>query len=270
MKKYLLSLLTCTALFANPAQEICAQLISLKEAIIQQTGDTDLLFLTFWNFDNTILNGDTSEGSPDFKGLGQVSIEAGLSKKYPPNGGYAKFLNDYHKMEKKNEPAAYAYMIQMLAGAKESAVLTLATNYFNSTLKDYFFSGSSDLIRCLQENGIQVQVITASPELFVQGAAPLLNIPTESITGMETTVIDGLLTDKLVLPLITRQGKIEKIKQIVAKLEGEQNTKAYILAGFGNNNANDGPFLQWIESQSLPAGKPFVLKSDKLAPLNNP
>lgn len=272
MKKLLFSLFTCSLLYSGAAEDVCSQIISLKEGIAQN--EKNLIFITFWNFDNTILNGDTSEGSVDkngkmiFKGLAQVAIESGFSKKYPNKGDFEKFWQDYKNMEKKDEPTAYAYLAQILAGAKEADVLNLSTQYFESNLKDYLFPGSVNVVRCLQENGIHVWIITASPQIFVQGAGPILNIPIEEISGMETVVKNGVLTDEMILPLTTRKGKIQKIKQIVQKLETEHNTKVYILAGFGNDNKNDRDFLNWIKNQKLPSGTPFTMISNKLALLN--
>lgn len=234
-------------------EEILSSILQAKESILKIEEDAE--FITIWNFDNTILDGDSSEGRSDreasFKGLGQVAIEAGFSKKYPPQGGFAQFMQDYEEMEKQNEPKAYAYMAQMLAGAKEKDVLNLALGYFRKTLKSYLYKTAVDLIRSLQENGIKTYILTASPQIFVQGAGPLLNIPLNEIFGMQSEVKNGLLTDQMVLPLTTRQGKVEKIKQIVGQ------KKIYVLAGFGNNNENDMVFLKWIASQTLPAGKPL-------------
>ncbi len=33
----------------------------------------------------------------------------------------------------------------------------------------------------------------------------------------------------------------------------------FVIGGFGNSYNTDGPFLAWIASQSLPAGKPVVV-----------
>jgi phosphoserine phosphatase len=276
VKKYLILFFfcACSLLYADNAEEVCSQILSLKDGIARSKMEKNPIFITFWNFDNTILNGDTSEGSVDedgrviFKGMAQVAIEAGLSKKYPKDGGFERFCKDYKRLEQQDEPKAYAYMAQILAGAREKDVLSLSTQYFKSTLKNHFFSGSVDLIRCLQKQGILVWVITASPELFVKGASPFLNIPLEEISGMQTEVKNGVLTDKMVLPLVTAKGKIQKIQQIVKKLEKEQRRKVYILAGFGNDNPNDIEFLKWIEGLQLPSGKPYTMISNKLALIN--
>ncbi len=245
-------------------EEISKWISNTKHLIIEKEAqdglnEGEILFLTFWNFDKTVLDGDTTEGSVDlygkviFKGLAQMAIESGLSKKY---SSFAKFWKDYKTLEGIDEPKAYAYPAQILAGAEEKKVLQLSTEYFEGTLKPYLFQSSVDLIRLLQEQNISVQIITASPRLFVQGAANILGIPLEDIYGMETVVKNGRLTDQMVLPLTTAAGKVKKIEEIVRVKMG-QYKRVYVLAGFGNYNLNDMPFLKWIASQQLPAGKPL-------------
>ncbi len=269
MNKYLILFLCFIfMLFSNDAsvEEISTRIINTKQAIIKkeaQNGlkEDDLLFLAFWNFDNTILDGDTTEGKTDlygkviFKGLAQIAIESGFSKKY---SSFQKFWNDYEAMEKADVPKAYAYAAQILAGAEESKVLQLASDYFKSTLKPHLFQASMDLISELQEQKISIQIITASPRIFVQGAAPLLDISLGDVYGMETVVKNGRLTDQMILPLTTGKDKIKKIELIVQE-KLRQYKKVYVLAGFGNYNVNDMPFLGWIAAQKLSAGKPLAV-----------
>jgi phosphoserine phosphatase len=247
-------------------QRIASWIAESKKAILEAEAQNglngeDLLFLAFWNFDNTILDGDSTEGRKDlygkviFKGLAEVAIESGFSKKYKSS---SKFWKDYEAMEKVDEPKAYAYAAQMLAGAEEKEVLKLATDYFKNALKPYLFQASIDLIQQLQEQNISVMVITASPRIFVQGAAPLLNISINDVYGMETVVKNGRLTDQMVLPLTTRAGKIDKI-QLIVQEKLEQYRKIYVLAGFGNYNLNDMPFLNWTAAQKFNSGKPLAV-----------
>ena len=249
--------------------EILAWITQTKEAIVKEemengSDQEDLIFLTFWNFDYTILDGDTVEGRVDrdgkriFKGMAQIMIEAGLAAKYPAKGGFAQFWKDYQAMEAVDEPKAYSYAAQIVAGAKPQEVLKIATQYFDQTLKAFFFEASLDLIHGLQQEGIHTWILTASPQIFVQGASSFLNIPLEQVDGMETVVKNGFLTDQMVMPLTTREGKIQKIKEIVQQLTNKKK-KVYVLAGFGNNNANDMPFLNWIANQKLLKGKPLAV-----------
>jgi len=267
MRSLVLLLTLALHLFTKDAsvEEIASWIGNAKQSLLEEEAknglrEDEIRFVTFWNFDETILDGDSTEGSKGlygnviFKGLAQVAIESGFSKKYP---AFPKFWDDYKAMEEVDAPKAYAYAAQMLAGAQEKRVLEMATQYFKATLRPHLFQASVDLIRILQRENIQVLILTASPRIFVQGAGPLLNIPLADIYGMETVSNNGILTDQMVLPLTTGQGKIEKIKEIVQEKLG-RHKKVYVLAGFGNYNVNDMPFLEWIASQKFPAGKPLA------------
>ena len=67
----------------------------------------------------------------------------------------------------------------------------------------------------------------------------------------------------MIYPVTWSIGKREKLKQIVAELESEQgDRKVFVLAGFGDSYNTDGPFLKFIATQSLPAGKPIAVFFD--------
>jgi hypothetical protein len=56
---------------------------------------------------------------------------------------------------------------------------------------------------------------------------------------------------------------LEKIRAVVAQMEREvAGRRVFILAGFGDSYTTDGPFLKFIATQSLPAGKPIAVFYD--------
>src|ERR1700744_2960413 len=108
---------------------ILQQILSTRNAISQQRGDTNAIFLAFWDFDGTTMKGDCSEGLQEngkliFPGLAQVAIEHGLSQVYPSAGGFQKFWNDYTNMDVHvGHWLAYPFIPQMLRGARADDVL---------------------------------------------------------------------------------------------------------------------------------------------------
>jgi phosphoserine phosphatase len=279
MKFYAILFLTFALTSFSQAEEpddsrILNQILSTQAAIIKTTGETNALFLTFWDFDGTTMKGDCSEGLHEngkliFPGLAQVAIEHGLSEIYPANGGFEKFWNDYTNMDARlGHWLAYPFIPQMLRGAKADDVSQLSRNYFSTTLSNYLRASSVRIIRTLAANGVESHIVSASAELFVQGVSESLDIPTNHIHGIEVRIRDGRVTEELIYPMTWNIGKREKIQEVAAAAEREQpGRKVFVLAGFGDSYHTDGPFLKFIATQNLPAGKPIsVFYDDTNAP----
>jgi len=241
---------------------IIGQILQTRNAIINATGDSNALFLAFWDFDGTTMKGDCSEGLREdghlvYAGLAQLAIEHGLSEIYPADGGFEKFWNDYTNMDARiGHWLAYPFIAQMLRGAKVDDVSELSRHYFATTLSNYLRASSVRIIGELKRGGVESHIVSASAELFVRGASASLDIPTKHIHGIQVKITEGRLTEELVYPITWNIGKREKIQEVVAEAEHrEVGKKVYVLAGFGDSYHTDGPFLEYIAKQPLPAGK---------------
>jgi len=249
---------------------IVNQVVQTHDAIVKATGDTNALFLAFWDFDGTTMKGDCSEGLHDengkliYPGLAQVAIEHGLSEIYSAKGGFEQFWFDYTNMDARiGHWMAYPFIPQMLRGAKVTDLQQLSHDYFTTTLSNYLRSSSVRIIREMEHAGVQSHIITASSEIFVQGVYDSLAIPTNHIHGIQIRIRDGRCTEELIYPMTWNIGKWQRIEQIVAQIHQDQpDRKVYILAGFGDSYHTDGPFLAHIAKQELPAGKPISVFYD--------
>ena len=252
---------------------IINHILQAREEILRSAGAANFrpspAFLAFWDFDGTVLKGDCSEGlevegKRVYPGLAQLAIERGLSTLYPPDGGFDRFWSDYTNMDARIGPwLAYPFIPQMLRGAKADDVLQLSRRHFAGTLSNYFMASSLHLIHALQGGGVEVHIVSASADLFVKGAADSLGLPEDHIHGIELRVRDGRLTEEIVYPVTWNIGKLEKIRAVVSQMEREApERKVFILAGFGDSYATDGPFLRFIATQTLPAGKPIAVFYD--------
>ncbi|MCX6925115.1 MAG: HAD family hydrolase [Verrucomicrobia bacterium] len=252
---------------------IINHIFQTRDEILQRIGPTGSLpppvFLAFWDFDGTILKGDSSEGlNADgnliYPGLVQCAIERGLSSLYPPDGGFGKFWTDYTNMEARIGPwLAYPFIPQVLRGAKADDVLQLSRRHFAGTLSNYLMASSLKIIHALDQGGVEPHIISAGADLFVKGAAESLGIPAHRIHGVELRARDGRLTEEIVYPVTWNIGKLEKLQAILAQMERESpGRRVFVLAGFGDSYPTDGPFLKFIATQSLPAGKPIAVFYD--------
>jgi phosphoserine phosphatase len=274
MKFFMVLILAISACILARAEEpddsrIIHQVLQSHDAILRSTGDTNALFLAFWDFDGTTMKGDCSEGLSEdgqtvYPGLAQLAIEHGLSQIYPANGGFEKFWNDYTNMDAHvGHWLSYPFMVQMLRGAKVDDVRQLSSDYFANTLSNYLRSSSVRIIREIKRGGVESHIISASAELFVQGVSASIDIPTNHIHGIEVRIREGRLTEELCYPVTWSIGKQEKVQEVVAEAERAQpRRKVYVLAGFGDSYHTDGPFLKYIATQTLPAGKPISVFYD--------
>jgi len=248
---------------------IIQRILETRAAITHVTGQTNAIFLAFWDFDGTILKGDCSEGLIEndltrYAGLAQVAIAHGFSQIYPPNSGFERFWNDYTNIDSRvGHWLAYPFIPQMLRGAKAADVLQLSRNYFSTTLSNYLRASSVHIIRELQIGGVESHIVSASGALFIKGASESLRIPLNRIHGIELRIRDGIITEELVYPVPWNGGKRDKIQQVIAETKQEHGgSQVYVLAGFGDNYNTDGPFLEFVARQTLPAGKPLSVFYD--------
>jgi phosphoserine phosphatase len=246
---------------------IVEKILHTKQAILDSSEkpSSKFIFLTFWDFDGTILKGDCSEGlesdgKPVYKGLAQLAIESGYSEIYPPKGGVKRFFDDYHHMEHLGKWLAYPYLLQMLRGAQKSDIDALSQKHFKTVLSHYYFSSSMRMLAALEKSGIECHIISASGDIFIDAAAPTLKLDRKRFNGIEQRIKNGRLSEELVYPVTWSEGKVEKLRALVDKISKQNpNKQVVVLAAFGNSYGTDGPFLKYVATQKLPAGEPVAV-----------
>ncbi len=256
-------LTSCKSNVEPHADMVIDRILDTRQAILKRLPPDqrgDIRFLTFWDFDGTIQKGDCTEGliidgKVIFQGLAQKAVEAGLVKEYPP-GSYEEFKRKAELLNRKDHIAGLLIYPRVLEGKTEREIISFSESYFNTTLKNYFFATSIAIIEALKKEKIDIYVISASADVYVQGASRALGIPNYQIRGIAMKTKKGKITITPQEPVTYGPGKTEIVKQVVARLERLTARPAYILAGFGNSYNTDGDFLASIARQKLPAGKP--------------
>jgi len=250
------------------AQEVVGQLAAIKQAILKSSPPPrSPVFLTFWDFDGTILAGDCSEGwisnsVPIYQGLAEKSILAGFSQIYKGPEGWRQFWDDYQRLDARpGHWLAYPYIPQMLRGASRSDIDALAQKAFEKEFRHYFFAASMEILRGCSAQGIEAHVISASAECFVRGAASATEIPPQRMHGIRVGERGGKLTEDLIYPVTWADGKVRCIEGILEDLHRQSpDRQIFVLGAFGNSYSTDGSFLSWTADRQLPGGKkPVVL-----------
>ena len=250
------------------AAVILAEILQAKQAILARGGPQGspldpaaCLFLTYWDFDGTVLKGDCTEGlvdagKPAYLGLFESCVRGGhVAGVTPDAAGFAAAFARYRDMEEHIGPwLAYPYLAQALYGANAREIEDLAARHFRTCQQPWTFSSSLAIMRGLRAAGIEVRVISASPHVFLQGIAR--EMPEISMaTGIRTLIRDGKITNQLDYPVTYAEGKATLIDRQLESIAREQPGKhCHVLAGFGNSHGTDGPFLPRIANMSLPAG----------------
>lgn len=229
--------------------DILAEVAKLKAA------DPQAVPIAFWDFDGTIIKGDIStglveDGRETYPGLIRVAIEAGYSPIYRGPAGATKFLyDDYVRMQAFGKFLAWPAIGQVFHGASVRDLGTICRSHADRVLKPWVFASSQRIIDALARAGVENQVVSGSPDVFVKSASHIANIPSECAVGIRQKVVGGHLSTELVYPLSMNEGKIEVIREIL-----RARPHAVAVAAFGNSYWTDGPFLRYVATQPLPGG----------------
>lgn len=223
-------------------------------------------FAIFMDFDGTIISGDITDGGntsnqPDknshYKGLSEQVITAGqwnhkvftFDEGKELNKAYEKYTEKFnHRMETDGHYIGYEWSASLFSNLQPQVaekIIKIRDDYFKNTLNKYLFDSSVQFIKKLNEDGIEVYIVSASPTIFIQGASVFFKneIPFNHIFGIDmSTYESGARID----PITNyAEGKIQRIEKIIA--DGlKENKKIIPIAGFGNSWKTDGAFLRWI------------------------
>jgi len=111
------------------------------------------------------------------------------------------------------------------------------------TLSRHYFAASRLWFDGLAADGVEQDVISASPEVFVGGAAASLGIAPERIHGIRMRATDGRLTREVGYPVLCGEGKLARLHEIVRASQAESPLQpVFVISVFGNNFVSDGPY----------------------------
>lgn len=106
--------------------------------------------------------------------------------------------------------------INFLSGLTPDEIATIGNNCFQEKYARKMYPEMKELIANLNEYGIEVWVLTASPELLYQRFVnEQLGIPVNRIIGVKSTVRNGVTTNEIVTPVPQDWGKSETIQTFI-------------------------------------------------------
>jgi len=213
--------------------------------------------MAFWDFDGTIIKGDVTSGWDDdgnvlYKGMAVRTIEAGLNSVYPAEGGGDQYFKiDYPRFRLGiGKWLAWPFRAQMYYGQSEDKLESFCRGECERDFSRWYFSSSVKMLKALERGGVENYIISASPEIFVRGAATSLGLPRERFRGVRTKVVCGRITTQTEYPLPDFEGKVEILQGIV-----RARPNGVAVAAFGNSYSADAGFMRYVATQpALPGG----------------
>ena len=106
--------------------------------------------------------------------------------------------------------------IKFLAGLTPDDISKMGNDCYHQKFSRKMYPEMKEFLANLEEYGIEIWVLTASPEfLYQRFVHEQLGIPVDRIIGVKSTVRDGITTDEIVTPVPQDWGKSETIHTFI-------------------------------------------------------
>ena len=116
-------------------------------------------------------------------------------------------------------------MAQINKGKPLAEIKKWAEEAFIEIQPNPIFAEQRKLIQLLQSHDVKIFIVTASIKWAVEPGARALGLTDDAVIGVETEVIDGIITDSPVYPVTYRNGKTE------AFFKKTGNVRPFLSAG---------------------------------------
>jgi len=208
---------------------------------------------TVFDFDNTCIVNDIGDATLAFMARNNLFRDKNLLPGKFEDYSRAVFEN-YHNLYNAGQiKEAYEFMAKTLSGFYVDEISRLAEDvikFEGEEIKIAEVLGIkiakglkpreqiTELINFLKNNGVEVWIVSASPELLVRQAMKHFNIEANLI-GVRNVIVDGKITDELEEPLSMFEEKVDCIKKYISRDKKP-------LLGVGDS-MNDLPMLEYCE-----------------------
>ena len=228
----------------------------LQKQIDEKLSKTDKKFSVF-DFDNTCIANDIAEATLNFMAKKNLfrdkSLLPGLNGLSPEEISQKIFIYYYDLLAMGDVKGAYEFNSKILSGYKLSEIAALVNDVFADEGEEI---GSAELFKrkiakglaprprivnllnYLQEQGIAVWIVSASPAVLVREAMKRLGI-TAKLIGIRNRFNGETITNELEHPLSIIDGKVDCIKLFI-------DPEIRPLLGVGDSG-NDLPMLEYSE-----------------------
>ncbi|HVK61141.1 MAG TPA: haloacid dehalogenase-like hydrolase [Bdellovibrionales bacterium] len=182
----------------GPVNEFSPQLWNdIETAIARAKRETRGPLVAAFDADNTLWDSDAGETFFDW----QIH-NSGLDLPADP-------WAHYKELKKPDPRVGYVWLAQINKGIALSQVREWAKTCLQQKTPWPVYASQKKLVTRLKEEGFEVFIVTASIKWAVEPFGSLVGVDYDHVIGIETEVVDGIVTDKPVLPMTWREGKAE-------------------------------------------------------------
>jgi phosphoserine phosphatase len=146
--------------------------------------------------DGTLWEGDIGEAV-----LQELIREGSLLD--PP----ARPWEEYERRVRRDPADGFAFAGRVMRGLSVTQVLEVSKRVFVECFASAIFPAVQGWLQHLTARGWEVYVVSASNRWSVEIGAASLGVPSERVIGLSVVVEDGRLTDRVVEPVPTLEGK---------------------------------------------------------------
>jgi HAD superfamily phosphoserine phosphatase-like hydrolase len=125
----------------------------------------------------------------------------------------ARVKAEYERLRARDFVRAYAFATQALAGLREAWLRERAREFFAGSFAGRIFPEMRSLLREISDRGARNWIASASNRWVVEAGAGALGVPPERVLAMAVEVAGGVLTDRLVEPSVSGEGKAEVLRR---------------------------------------------------------
>ncbi|MBI2264887.1 MAG: haloacid dehalogenase-like hydrolase [Armatimonadetes bacterium] len=159
--------------------------------------------IAVFDADGTLWRNDVGEG------FARWLIENGKLK---GDSGDGDIYKQYEELVARDPGEGFAFLVTAMRGIAETDLTQWAKEYFSS-FEQNVFPKQKELVHRLREAGVDVWIVSASNRWIVEAGASRFGISPDHVIGLQTEVQDGILTDKIIPPIIHGPGKVEAIRK---------------------------------------------------------
>jgi HAD superfamily phosphoserine phosphatase-like hydrolase len=180
-----------------------------RHAIARQLDEGGDGRLACFDADGTLWSEDIGEAF--FRWLAAGSLLPPLAPERDPFDIY----EEYEERVRHSRAAGFSWAVQCMAGLPEVDVRRWCRQM--AVAWPNYRPAMTALIRGLTAAGYEVWIVSASNVWIVEATAPLVGIDPAHVIGIQVEVEAGRLTDRIVVPVIANEGKVQAIHKYIGR-----------------------------------------------------